>query len=153
MLQLFAVSFFLWQNGTKCIFLTEGRLIIMADVAIGHIVKAHYRSGTYIGKVVDDKGDRYVVEVLAVKKHPMQGDLHNPQQTEGVFFHERKALAFGEKTNVKKAAVHPFNETIPNYNNSLKEAIESYRNKLLQEHSDYNQAALQCLANLEKDYY
>ncbi|API90934.1 MULTISPECIES: kinase-associated lipoprotein B [Virgibacillus] len=125
----------------------------MADVDIGEMVKAHYRSGTYIGKVIADKGDRYVVEVLAVKKHPMQGDLHNPHQTEGVFFHERKALAFGEKTNVKKAAVHRFTETVPDYADSLKQAVEEYKQKLSQEDSAYNQAALTCLNRLEKAYY
>ncbi|MFU0788498.1 MAG: kinase-associated lipoprotein B [Virgibacillus proomii] len=125
----------------------------MAEVAIGETVKAHYRSGTYIGKVIADKGDRYVIEVLAVKKHPMQGDLHHPNETEDVFFHQRKALAFHEKTNVKKAAVHPYTESIPDYTTSLKQVVEDYKEKLYQQDSAYNKAALSCLEQLEKVYF
>ncbi|GAA0430962.1 MAG: kinase-associated lipoprotein B [Bacillota bacterium] len=125
----------------------------MPEVQLGETVKAHYRSGTYIGKVMDDKGDRYVVEVLAVKKHPMQGDLHNPNQTEGVFFHERKALAHHEKMNVKKPAVHSYPDPIPNYIVSLKEAVETYRAKLLKDDTAYHRAALECLNRLEEQYY
>lgn len=125
----------------------------MADVAIGDIVQAHYNSGTYIGKVIEDRGKQYLIEVLAVTKHPLQGDLHNPGKVENVFFHERKALAFHEKTNVKKPAVKPFDGEVPAYGESLKEAVEAYRKKLEAEDSAFNKAALNALNHLEETTY
>lgn len=125
----------------------------MAEVNIGDIVRAHYNSGTYIGEVKEDRGERYLIEVLAVYKHPLQGDIHNPGQVEGVFFHERKALAHHEKMNVKKPAVHLYNEEIPKYGPSLKQAVQIYREKLQEKESDFNQAALQKLEGLEENIY
>ncbi|MDY0393159.1 sporulation phosphorelay system protein KapB [Virgibacillus halophilus] len=78
----------------------------MKEFDIGETVRAHYNSGTYIGKIKEDRGERMLVEVLAVDKHPLQGDIHNYNQIEGVFFHERKALALHEKANIKKGS-HP----------------------------------------------
>src|SRR5699024_630547 len=92
----------------------------MAEFELGDMVKAHYKSGTYVGEVMEDRNDRYLIKVLAVKKHPLQGDIHNYGETEGVFFHERKALAYTEKMNVKKSAIHPYTETVPDYGDSLK---------------------------------
>lgn len=125
----------------------------MAEVQTGTVVKAHYRSGTYIGEVKEDRGDRFLIEVLAVLKHPLQGDLHNMKKTEGVFFHERKALAFHEKMNVKKPAIHPYNETVPDYKESLKIAVAAYRNKLLKEDTAYSKKALDALHRLDKEVY
>ena len=125
----------------------------MGKVNIGELAKAHYRSGTYIGKVKEDRGDMYLIEVLAVHKHPLQGDLHNMYETENVFFHERKALAFREKMNVKKPAVHPFDGKVPDYAASLEQAITDYRQKLNEEDSAYNRLALQTLDRLAKEVY
>ena len=125
----------------------------MANVTIGDKVKAHYHSGTYIGIIKEDRGDRYLIEVLAVHKHPLQGDLHNMYQTEDVFFHERKALAFHEKMNVKKPAVHPFDEDIPAYTDSLKNSVSIYREKLRTESSAYDRKALEVLNRLEEEVY
>ncbi|OZU88559.1 kinase [Virgibacillus indicus] len=124
----------------------------MAEVNIGEIVRAHYNSGTYIGEVKEDRSDRYLIEVLAVHKHPMQGDLHNPGEVEGVFFHERKALAHHEKMNVKKPAVHPFSDEIPAYKESLELAVNKYKDKLQSEDTAYNKQALLKLDGLEKIY-
>ncbi|WP_100013213.1 kinase-associated lipoprotein B [Lentibacillus sediminis] len=124
----------------------------MADVSIGENVRAHYKSGTYIGEVREDRGDRYLIEVLAVEKHPMQGDLHNPNQVEDVFFHERKALAPHEKMNVKKPAVKPYAGEIPSYGQSLKQAVNVYKEKLVADGSAYSQKALQTMSGLEEIY-
>ncbi|WP_085991486.1 sporulation phosphorelay system protein KapB [Oceanobacillus senegalensis] len=125
----------------------------MAEVNIGDIVKAHYNSGTYIGKIKEDRGMHYLVEVMAVHKHPLQGDIHNMGKVEGVFFHERKALYYQEKMNVKKAAVHPYEEPVLPYGESLGKAVNIYKEKLTKEPSEYNRAALQKLNDLEKNYY
>ncbi|MUV39232.1 Kinase-associated lipoprotein [Lentibacillus sp. JNUCC-1] len=119
----------------------------------GETVRAHQKSGTYIGKIIQDRGEQYLVEVLAVEKHPLQGDIHNYGQTEGVFFHERKALAPHEKMNVKKAAVHPYEGAIPDYGPSLKQAVEDLKNKLSKKDTPFNHKALQTLENLEQTVY
>src|SRR5699024_8439264 len=93
------------------------------------------------------------IEVLAVEKHPLQGDIHNPGKVDGVFFHERKALARHEKMNVKKPAVKPYSEPIPDYAESLQQAVSRLREKLQEDDSDFNQAALKCLDNLEAKTY
>src|SRR5690625_6266926 len=74
------------------------------DIQVGSIVETDYNSGTYIGKVIEDRGNYWLIEVNAILKHPTQGDLHNPEQAEGegVVFHERKALAYREKLNGRK---------------------------------------------------
>lgn len=126
---------------------------MMAEVSIDATVRAHYNSGTYIGEVKEDRGDRYLIEVLAVHKHPLQGDIHNYGEVDGVFFHERKALAHHEKMNVKKAAVHPFNEQVPDYVKSLKQAVTRYKEKLSSEDTAYSKAALQKIQELEDGPY
>lgn len=125
----------------------------MKEFKVGDIIRAHYNSGTYIGEILEDRGNQYLVEVLAVDKHPIQGDLHSPKQVEGVAFHERKALSYKEKMNAKKAATFKYNESVPNYAESLKAAVDTIRANLQKEANDYNQKALEKIADLEKHYY
>ena len=125
----------------------------MSEITTGSLVKAHYRSGTDLGVVNELRGENYLVEVLAVQKHPLQGDLHNYGKLDDVFFHERKALAFHEKMNVKKAAVKKYEGEIPDYGKSLKEAVEEYMEKLAAEDIPFNKLARQKLDSLENTYY
>src|SRR5690625_6220440 len=71
-------------------------------VQVNDIVKARYNSGEYIGRVLEERGNFLLVEVLAVLEHPQQGDLHHLGEVDGVAFHERKALAYREKFNARK---------------------------------------------------
>lgn len=127
----------------------------MSEVMVGNNVRAHYNSGVYIGKVLEDRGERFLVEVHAVQKHPMQGDLHHPGKVDetGVFFHERKALAHREKMNVAKGVVYPFTEEVPDYSESLKEAVKNSKERLLAKDTAFNQKALERLNGLEENYY
>ncbi|MGM8365171.1 kinase-associated lipoprotein B [Virgibacillus sp. W0181] len=125
----------------------------MSNINIGDIVRAGYNSGEYIGKVMEDRRNAYLVEVLAVLNHPKQGDLHNPGSVNGVAFHERKALAFSEKMNAGKRRVKPYDGEIPNYNDSLKKAIAKLKQDLKTSDTAYNQAALTKLTDLEKHFY
>jgi hypothetical protein len=63
----------------------------------GDIVTAAYKTGNYIGRLTQIRPDRGkgVVQILAVLRHPVQGDLHQPGQADVPLFHERKALAYG----------------------------------------------------------
>ena len=125
----------------------------MKDFKVGDIVRAHYNSGTYIGEILEDRGNRFLVEVLAVDKHPIQGDLHSPKQVQGIAFHERKALAYREKMNAKKPATFAYDNDVPNYAESLKEAVEKIRTTLKAEDTEYNNKALEKIRDLEEHYY
>ncbi|SNZ05922.1 kinase-associated protein B [Terribacillus aidingensis] len=123
-------------------------------ITIGSVVKARYKTGSYIGKVKEERGKFFLVEILAVLKHPQQGDLHNPKQTEDVFFHERRALAHHEKANIQKTAVSLYEEDVPDYSDSLQTALEQLQQTLHNEPaSPYQQLALANLASLKKDYF
>ncbi|MBU5467222.1 kinase-associated lipoprotein B [Virgibacillus sp. MSJ-26] len=125
----------------------------MKDFKVGDIIRAHYNSGTYIGEIIEDRGNRFLVEVLAVDKHPVQGDLHSPKQVQGVAFHERKALAYREKMNAKKPATFAYEGEVPEYAESLKKAVGKIRTNLKKEDTEYNQKALEKIADLEEHYY
>lgn len=125
----------------------------MAELQIGDMVETSYNSGTYIGKIIDDKRNFWLVEILAVLKHPMQGDLHHRGQVEGVAFHERKALAHQEKANVRKRDTIPYNAEVPSYAESLKRAVEEMKSELQKEDTPFNKLSLEKIADLEKYYY
>lgn len=125
----------------------------MNTINIGDIVQASYKSGAYLGKVLEDRGNIYLVEVLAVQKHPTQGDLHNPGKVEDVAFFERKALAFREKMNARKRTTQPFYGEIPSYSKSLKKAVDQLKKQLTETDTLYNQKALEKIHDLEKYYY
>lgn len=125
----------------------------MDVVNIGDIVEASYNSGVYIGKVLEDRRNFYLVEVLAVQKHPTQGDLHHPGQVENVNFHERKALAHHEKMNARKRTIKSYYGKIPNYSKSLRKAVDELKTQLTTTDTLYNQKAIEKINDLEKYYY
>lgn len=125
----------------------------MTTISIGDTVRTSYNSGKYIGEVLEDRGDRFLIKVLAVLNHPMQGDLHNPGKVDGVFFHQRKAMAHYEKMNAAKSAVQPFSGEIPDYNHSLHTAINKLKQKLTINDSAFNKKALEKLQELEENDY
>ncbi|CDQ21308.1 kinase-associated lipoprotein B [Halobacillus karajensis] len=125
----------------------------MSDIQNGTIVTAHYKTGIYIGEIMEDRNRFYLVKVLAVQKHPMQGDLHNPGKTENVFFHQRKALSYNEKANVQKEAVKAYDGEIPSYEESLKNAVLALKTKLTRRETEFNQSAKQQLDDLESHYF
>jgi len=125
----------------------------MNEINVGDIVQAKYNSGEYVGEVIEERGNFTLVQVLAILKHPTQGDLHNPGAVDGVAFHERKALAHREKMNARKRTIRLYDGEVPPYIASLKTAVEQLKSVLQTEDSSYNQKALEKLASLEKDFY
>lgn len=120
----------------------------------GEIVTAIYKTGKYIGEITDERPNAYLVRVLAVVNHPTQGDLHNPKQTDVSLFHQRRALAYREQTNVPKNMVRPYDETvIPDYLSSLKAALEKQKQKLSEGGREWDQKSLEMIAELEADYF
>ncbi|WP_353854704.1 kinase-associated lipoprotein B [Bacillus sp. Bos-x628] len=125
----------------------------MTDIQIGQIVKGFYKTGVYIGEVTAVKQSTFLVQVKAVLTHPTQGDLHHPKQAEVPFFQERRALAFREQTNIPHHMVKPYNGEIPDYQVSLKEAVEKLKKSLNADDSEWAKKSRACLSSLEKDYF
>lgn len=94
------------------------------DNEIGQLVTVKVRSGIYIGEIVEKFDPRLVVSILAVVKHPQQGDLHHPYEPDVSMFHERRALAYTEKTTVLPRDVTHYEGEVPAYKESLREAAQ-----------------------------
>ncbi|WP_051251444.1 sporulation phosphorelay system protein KapB [Paenibacillus harenae] len=95
------------------------------DIQIGDLVRAEVRSGQYAGELIELIGPRAIVKVLAVLKHPEQGDLHHPYDPDVPMFHERRALSYTEKTTVPLRDISRFTGTVPDYKESLRAAAEA----------------------------
>lgn len=119
---------------------------------IGQKVIAYHKTGKYVGKVTEVHEDHYVVRVLAVLKHPIQGNLHHPRQVDVPYFHERKAKTFREQTNIPKNMVRTYEGDIPNYTDSLKKAVKQLLTELAKEDTSFNKKSIECLRNLQRDY-
>lgn len=125
----------------------------MSELQIGDYVTAFYKTGKYVGEITQIRSNGYiVVKTLAVLKHPMQGDLHHPKQADVEFFHERKALAHLEQTNVPAKMVKSFKGEFPAYKDSLAEALSALRADLREDPSDWAARSLECLEKIESEY-
>lgn len=125
----------------------------MDSLQVGNKVTAHYKTGKYIGEITDIRPEHILVKVLAVAKHPMQGDLHHPKDADVPFFHERKALSYREQANIPKKMVKPFEEEVPDYQTSLKEAVNTLKAELTNDSSQWAIQSLKNIEALEKDYF
>lgn len=123
------------------------------QINIGDHVLVQYNSGEYICTYEEDRGNFALVKVLAVLKHPDQGDLHNPGQVEGVAFFERKALAHRELINARKRMMSPYDGVVPAYDDSLKKAYYDLKEKLEQEDTPFNKLSLDRLETVYEHYY
>jgi len=93
-------------------------------VQVGDQVIAGYNSGEYYGEVVElTPSNRYAVKILAVIKHPDQGDLHHPMKGDARRFFQRRALAFNEITLVDASSLRSYSGEIPDYQSSLLNAL------------------------------
>lgn len=120
---------------------------------IGQLVTGIYKTGKYIGEITVVKDANYVMRVLAVINHPTQGDLHNPNQVDGVFFHERRALAHREQVNIPNVYVKPFEGELPSYEDSLRTALDKDFAELEADGSPFALKCIDVLRGLEKDYF
>jgi len=125
----------------------------MSEFQIGDIVTAIYKTGKYIGEITEERVQHYLVRVLAVLNHPMQGDLHHPKSADVQIFHERRALAYREQTNVPKQMVKHYVEEIPEYQESLRIAVDKLSKELVEADSPWADKSLEIIKGLEQDYF
>ncbi len=126
---------------------------MVEEKKIGDVVTGIYKTGKYIGVVTDIRQMHYLVQVKAVIKHPQQGDLHNPKQVDVQMFHERRALAFNEQTNVPKQMVKSFDGNVPDYHQSLQKAVIAMKQELEEMNTEWAKQSLNRLLVLEKEYF
>ena len=127
-------------------------MFVVSELQIGEIVTAIYKTGKYIGEITEVRPQHYLVRVLAVVKHPMQGDLHNPKDADVLIFHERKALSYREQANIPYKMVKSFENEVPDYMESLKESVAIMKKELAETSSEWAEMSLKALESLEKDY-
>ena len=121
---------------------------------VGDLVVAPYKSGMYVGELIQLDRPKAKVRMLAVLKHPTQGDLHHPMQADVALFHERRALAFREVANVFAGELAPFDgEAAPDYKESLRSALEAEIEAMRRLGGAFGERALQQLEQLKKDYF
>jgi kinase-associated protein B len=123
------------------------------QLTIGDIVQANYRAGGYIGEVVEIKPTKAVVKILAVVKHPTQGDLHNPYEADVPMFHQRRALAYQEKALVPLAHINEYSGDIPEYSESLQQAVEAEIASLRKKSGPWAEKSIEELEKLKKEYF
>ncbi|WP_223701512.1 kinase-associated lipoprotein B [Sutcliffiella deserti] len=124
----------------------------MEDIQLGSTVTGIYKTGKYIGEITDIRPMHYLIRVKAVLKHPQQGDLHAPKEVDVPLFHERRALAFREQTNIPKNMVKLYEGEIIDYKESLKISLENAKETLENDSSTWAKKCLENLAVLEKEY-
>ncbi|GAA4707099.1 sporulation phosphorelay system protein KapB [Brevibacillus fulvus] len=118
----------------------------------GDLVLATYKSGQYIAELIEWTPPRAVVKILAVVKHPEQGDLHHPQEVEVPLFHQRRALAYQEKAVVPIGQLQPYAGEVPDYRESLQQALLQEM-RLAEKRIAFWQRSLQELTQLRQDYF
>lgn len=122
-----------------------------AGLQVGDLVRAEVRSGQYAGELVEMNGPRALVKVLAVLKHPEQGDLHNPYNPDVPMFHERRALSYTEKTTVLLRDVKRYTGNVPDYSESLKAAAAA-EIEVLDRLQRWAAKGLEQMQQLQKEY-
>lgn len=121
---------------------------------VGDTVIAAYKSGRYVGELIQLSRPKAKVRVLAVLKHPAQGDLHHPMQADVAMFHVRRALSFREVANVFVSELEPYSgPEVPAYEASLQASLEAEMAAMKQLQSPFGERSLQALQELWNDYF
>lgn len=111
-----------------------------------------HKTGIYIVEHLESRQNGELVQVINVITHPTQGDLHNRNEVENVFFHERRALSYKEKRIVDKNLLKPYEDDVLSYEDSLRNAINKMEEKLKKEDNAFNKQSLLMLQNLKAEY-
>jgi kinase-associated protein B len=111
----------------------------------GDNVRVPYKTGEYVAEVLEIHESKLLVKVLAVTKYPTQGDLHTSFEVDVPLFHQRTALSYLEKFYTPVQSVIRYNAAIPDYKESVRNAMEREMEKL----KKMSAWAERCLVELE----
>lgn len=124
------------------------------SLAAGQLVVAPYKSGEYVGELLSVEGHRTKVRMLAILKHPTQGDLHHPMQADVPFFHQRRALSYREVANIPVGLLEPWDGgEAPEYRASLREALTKELEACEAMRTPFGDRCAAELRELAKDYF
>lgn len=123
------------------------------DLKVGDLVTFIYKSGEYIGHIYELRGSKAVIEVKAVLRHPKQGDLHRRGQADVEMFHQRRALSYREKSLVPSPFIKKYSGEVPDYETSLRHALQEEMAQLRKQADAYAEKALASLLELEQEYF
>jgi len=125
-----------------------------AQFSMGDIIKVRSKTGEYVAKFLEYRDEQMaVVETLAVLKHPTQGDLHQPNEVDVPLFHQRRAHAFYEKVVVNLSTMSAYTGAIPNYEQSLKQALEDKMTQLQARQDLWAKKSHALLQELNQEYF
>ena len=124
----------------------------MSVITVGDKVKASFKSGEYIGEVIELSERKAAVKVLSVLKHPTQGDLHHEGSAYVTLFHQRRALAFSEIALMPLPTIVLYTGAVSDYKESLRLALDRETARL-QEQFDYAECSLRELRQLRAEYF
>ncbi|GGE39429.1 kinase-associated protein B [Pullulanibacillus camelliae] len=125
-----------------------------AQFSIGDIIKVRSKTGEYVAKLLEYRNEQMAVaETLAVLKHPTQGDLHQPNEVNVPLFHQRRAHAFHEKVVVNRSAMSAYTGEVPNYEQSLKQALQDKMAQLQTRQDSWAEKSYALLQELEQEYF
>ncbi|MEM5017173.1 kinase-associated lipoprotein B [Metabacillus indicus] len=130
-----------------------GGINLKEELSTGEIVTGIYKTGKYIGVITNVRPEHYLVKVKAVLRHPVQGDLHMPKEADVPLFHERRALAENEQTNIPKNMVRKYEEPMPAYKDSLVAAVAAIENELKEDARPWAVKSLEKIQLLKADYF
>lgn len=123
------------------------------SASVGDFVTTTYKTGKYIAEVMESSGDKALVKVVAVLRHPTQGDLHHPGEAENVMFQQRRALSHYEKTWVHPRSLQLHEGDVPTYEDSLAKALNDEIEKLKEQDNQWAQRSIEQLEVLKNDYF
>ncbi|WP_145350458.1 sporulation phosphorelay system protein KapB, partial [Staphylococcus capitis] len=93
----------------------------------------------------EDNHDHVLLQLEQLIKHPKQAHLHNPNQTKGLYFHERNPLSHFQKPYPKPSHLPEFNLQEINYHHSLQQPITHLQHQLKHHDSEHPPLSLKNL--------
>ena len=123
------------------------------QLQVGSLVLASNKSGVYIAEIIDLLPPKATIQTLAVVKHPLQGDLHHPYESNVPVFHQRRALSYRERFMAPLSQLEAYEGDVPEYQDSLRTSIEREIIELQQQGGKWAELSVEQLHLLKQEYF
>jgi kinase-associated protein B len=114
-----------------------------------------YKSGQYIAEFVErslNNPSKAVVKIISVIEHPIQGDLHHPNEVDVPLFHQRKASAYMEHVLLPMNWIKGYTGDVLEYRSSLAQALQRQLLELAKKDDEWANKAREQLLLLQEEY-